>query len=189
MLGLLANAPASAEEIANTAQDNSQYEVELLVFRNGIAPTGQPDDGSASTPTAVDPQMKAATGPRIAPLKPQDLRLGNVRSKLERLPNHEIILHYGWSQELQSEHAALGVPLPADVAAPGISGVVTAFRGRFLHVALDLQVPAPEETGGYARLRQSRRVKPGVLQYFDNPHFGAIVVLRPAGVSTTTNPN
>jgi Peptidoglycan-binding protein, CsiV len=183
----LAAAGSTAQDTA-AAPEPGIYEVELLVFSNMATPPPGADNAGGTGVENASPALALDAGSGVAALRPELLRFGSLRAKLDRLPGHITLLHYGWTQELQSERAASAVALPSTAISPGLSGTVTAYRGRFLHVSLDLMLKAPEGTAAPARLTQSRRVKAGALQYFDNAQFGAIVVLRPAAVTTPTPP-
>ncbi len=180
------------ESAPSTAVTPPSHKIELIVFRYVGADGGSARMGASQSPvdTHALPQLPASGGQYTA-LPRESLRLGGVVAKLQRNRLYQPLLHYGWPQPLVKENAPRPVPLPAEAGAQGLSGSATVYRGRYLHVMLDLELrtSGQDAAGNQAvafHLRQSRRVKSGTLQYFDNPGFGAIVVVRaPAGADVS----
>ena len=178
---------ATAQEDDAVSPGPVRYEIEMIVFRNlnyGAtgAPAGQPADGSkpdnfAGAGTAAPSEAE------FAPLPGESLRLGGIVTRLQRSRIYEPLLHFGWSQVVLREAAARPVPLPADALTKELAGFVTVYRGRYLHVGLDLQLRDRVDPDGVAavtrsHISQGRRVKPGALNYFDHPGFGVILAVR-----------
>ena len=67
-----------------------------------------------------------------------------------------------------------------------MSGEVTLYKDRFLHLALDLEWELPPDmaqrpepaVSQTARIEESRLLRGDIVQYFDNPQFGAITYVR-----------
>lgn len=173
-------------------------EIEMIVFRNlnysaTGAPAGQPADGSTPD-NAANAATVTPSEAEFVPLPAGSLRLGGVVTRLQRSRIYQPLLHYGWSQVVLREAVARPVPLPTDALAQGLAGYVTVYRGRYLHVGLDLQLRDRADPEGAtavtkSRISQGRRVKSGALNYFDHPGFGVILVVRePAGADTAAPP-
>lgn len=179
---------ATADDVPATPDEPSLFEVEILVFTNSATAPRLAEQTEQTAAENAPKPPEAGLNAQVTPLRPEALRLGGVRARLDRLPGYVILLHSGWSQTLQDERSARGVALIGTPANQGLTGTVTTYRGRFVHIALDLTLPTPKGPTAAALLRQSRRVKAGALHYFDNPAFGAIVVIRPATAAASTQP-
>lgn len=166
------------------------------------------DDASASETSAdeadaAEPFWRmpadAAEGFRFRLLAPDELELVDARRRLERLDAYTPLVHGGWVQE----GLALRDARPFDLAYLGASNPVGTIRlhlSRYLHLAVDLvyrpgmRPPQPAAGSAFptspqalsdvplpARyvLRAERRIGSGVVQYFDHPMFGVLVLVRP----------
>lgn len=65
--------------------------------------------------------------------------------------------------------------------APGLVGKLAFSKGRYLHIDARLQKvsTSPNGTLGVSTLQEKRRVHSKVLQYFDHPDFGVLVLITP----------
>jgi len=145
---------------------------------------------------SLDPVAEAL---RVRPLRPEELTLGAVYSRLERTPAYEPLLHAGWVQPGLPEADAQ----PFDLATLGTlnpRGTVRVHLSRFLHVTLDLTLERPVAASDAAapvveaplgdglsevtlapryRLKATRSARSGELHYFDHPAFGVLVRVTP----------
>jgi hypothetical protein len=106
------------------------------------------------------------------------------RSSAYRPLTHEGWIQPGLEQDLsrpvslarlaQVRRARSGTPATPDDA---LSGAVTLHRSRYLHLSLDLALA--EKDGRTARLRESRRVRSGEINYFDAPGLGVLALVTP----------
>lgn len=169
LAGLLAAAPARAQEEPADAPAGVRYEVELIVFRHV--------DARATTPEAEATAGGAPAAPGVAwpALAPDGLRLAGVAARMRRGP-YQVLWHGGWVQPVENQDRAPASAVPA----AGVYGTVTLYRERFLHVLLDLGLAAGDGgTAPVATLRQGRRLKNPGAHYFDGPVLGVILQARP----------
>lgn len=182
---------------ANPGRPDLADAVALVPPPGGAPATGT--DGTVVTPLAPVPYQE---------LPAAKDRLDGVVRTLNASHRYRVLLHLAWRQPgLPSDRArAVRIDLPDGV----LDGTVRLTRNRYLHAALDLLyrpggTPAPTgpqgaaaqgpgepgESGGSAapdtgatayRMRQHRRIDPGVLNYFDHPMFGVLLEATPIDV-------
>jgi hypothetical protein len=171
LAGLAGN--ARAEDIA----PGTPFDVEVVVFRHGAEP-------ATAVPGAAGedrPLLSEAT-----PLAPTALRLGGLTSRLQRSAAYRVLLHAGWTVPARGEREARPVPLSPEATRQGLSGGITLYRTRVLHLAVDVSWRDPV-SGIPHRLVQVRRVRPGTTHYFDTPAFGVIATLRESAAEGAAN--
>jgi hypothetical protein len=94
---------------------------------------------------------------------------------------HRVLWHQAWTQRASDRAQQGATPLPilaalgGGQADAGLEGSVELSAGHYLHLGLELNVPAGE-TGTYT-LSQRRRVKINELHYFDHPRIGAVTLV------------
>ena len=201
LVGLcLAGSPGQTQE---DVEDPPRYAVEILVFQHLDQTRSTQEMPPPPNPLAgeVPPARFTAPGPALefvlldpltggagfAELAPDDMSLGDAWGRLERLDAYLPLAYLSWSQPARPRVAAQPLPVGnAGAAPPGLSGQVTLYKERFLHLALDL---AWQESPGAtqslnpvappaAYIDESRRLTSDLVQYFDNPRFGAIAYVR-----------
>lgn len=165
------------------------YQVELLVFRNlGFVP--QADGRDADTRSATPgPRVQflllnPLTGDDAPRIQPRDrLELASAWRRLERLSAYEPLLLTGWSQPVWSREAAPAHEIGGGID-PQISGDVTFYRQRYLHLQLDLLLTAyqvspdsPLDGAQPVRIRGDRRIRIGETHFFDHPQYGVLARL------------
>ncbi|MGH8189103.1 MAG: CsiV family protein [Steroidobacteraceae bacterium] len=192
LVALLALGPAAAQQATPGLQ---AYDVELVIFRTlnsnataeewnmeGAA-AGQrlaiPDEEPSPFATPAEPAPATATFPALPASK---FKLTAVTDSLRRSRNYQPLAHFGWTQPGFPRDAAKAMSINSMV--PGSSGVVgqvALWRGRYLHLTLDLvyEPRSAEETGQRFVLRQTRRMRSNENHYLDHPRFGVIAVIRP----------
>ena len=84
----------------------------------------------------------------------------------------------GSSTTMNEETRALKAQM---ATAPGLVGKLAFSKGRYLHIDARLQKVStnPNGTLGVSTLKEKRRVHSKVLQYFDHPDFGVLVLITP----------
>jgi hypothetical protein len=195
LTALLAPAALRAQDVPDSAAA-PQYEVELVVFRNldqrgntpEVARSGAVEAGETA-PIAVEgaPASSQTSSPGSATwpeLSPPSLRLAGIAARLRRPGAYQLLYHGGWVQAVERQNRAAPTPLPEAALQAGVSGALTLYRERYLHVLVDMSLGAAGVgDDGQGRIRQGRRLRGQAVQYFDHPQFGVIVAVRPVGDS------
>ncbi len=108
-------------------------------------------------------------------------------------------MHFGWTQATWPEEQTEAIPLHVFARPPeALDGSLTLYRGRFLHLVVDLQLRAPDDDAAapasrfsrfatsigdaeglaarpvYFRIQEDRILRTGELRYFDHPKFGLL---------------
>ncbi len=213
LAALLLLATVSGTTRAERGQEPApQYDIELLVFQHLV----DSDDGEVwpldltdyslytepdaarfdvqepTIPIEAETEVDAETGTQTW-LEQDALRLQREEEALNRSPDYRPVLHLAWRQPVPARSAAQPVDLPsADDTIGGnayVSGTATVSLGRYLHLALDLQLhPGLAELDAAGldefelpqfRLTESRRMRGKELHYFDHPRFGVLAVITP----------
>lgn len=194
----LVDVPAAlrAQELPELATA-PQYEVEIIVLRNldqhantpevaksVAADAGQTDSVASDAFTSVTPGTTAG-GAGWPELASASLRLTGIAERLRRPGAYQLLYHGGWTQPVERQNRAAPTPLPTAALRAGVSGALTLYRERYLHVLVDISL----EAAGLAddeqnRIRQGRRLRGQAAQYFDHPQFGVILAVRPLGNDT-----
>jgi hypothetical protein len=146
--------------------------------------------------------------PDFLPLDEGSFALNGAYNRMVRLDAYEPLIHLGWIQPVRNTEEAIPYRIVNQSGAPvSITGTVTLYKERYLHLELDLalepttdervvmpaaDVPpervfglssAPadepiEQTSAIHRLQQSRRVRVSNTHYFDHPLFGVIATVN-----------
>ena len=134
--------------------------------------------------------------------------LNGVYNRIIRLDAYQPLVHLGWIQAAKSTAEAKPFHIESEPDAPlEVSGTITLYKERYLHLALDLSLetapsdeisePAaeipPERVFGLNfsapqddrsvtvnethKLQQSRRIRVSNTHYFDHPLFGVIATV------------
>ena len=132
-----------------------------------------------------------AESPDFVPIDRRSLELSNVYGRLERLGAYEPVTHVGWVQPANAAAEAIAFRLGQNPdGADAVSGTITLYKERYLHLELDLSldeldtdpafytrdvVAQMRDTGRMIyKLQESRRIRRTNLHYFDHPLFGVI---------------
>lgn len=178
---------------AQAAFAERSYQVEVVVFAQppGTSvelPPQRRAPLAADASDAVDPADPADEDPVAesgAPLTqlpsgfapPRDpLVLRNVAARLNT-GGYRLLWHQAWIQPPLDGAAGLNLlaTLGKGPVTPGLSGAISLSVNRFLHLGVELELGSA--AGLEAELRQRRRVRPGVDQYFDHPRIGVIAIV------------
>jgi hypothetical protein len=204
--------PVSLAQYEAEQPESDRYEVEIIVFRHldrerntpEIPPLPfPPDDDDNLSGVSRAPNQQLAKEPLvnfyIMDLHPQspdfqaisgtDTGLDSVYRRLERLDAYQPLLQLGWTQRVTGESQAEQFEIPPSVTdQTSVSGTVTLYRERYVHLRLDLQLAesgfgetAVSLDGAVllpAHIQQSRRIRGANTHYFDHPQFGVIAKVR-----------
>jgi hypothetical protein len=128
-------------------------------------------------------------------LAEEDYALGDVMEEMERLDVYQPLMHFGWTQPTWPEEDTEALELQSFAMPPeGLSGDLTLYLSRYLHLVVDLQLDEAESTtpdyvfGDYDlrnydepdsypvryRISENRIIRNGELRYFDHPKFGVL---------------
>jgi len=141
------------------------------------------------------------TYPDFVPMRNEMRTLSQIYARLDTIDAYEPITHVGWVQPARDTDNAkpYRFTLPATEPATGatrsdtgITGTITLYKGRFLHLEVDLTLEAeklPEETWSFLgagtkdapdtyKLTESRRIQGTAAHYFDHPQFGVIARIK-----------
>ena len=131
----------------------------------------------------------------------------NIMDRLERLDAYRPLLHFGWTQSTYPEEETESRPLSFFVTPPaGLEGDLKLYLSRYLHLALNLQMDAPDANPGgnpdndfgyydtqvksypvRYRIVEDRIFRSGDLRYFDHPKFGVLVKITRADDAADDN--
>ena len=155
---------------AAAGETPSQYDVEIIVFRNraGQADGEQWPAADATMPDAYRPPARDAA---VTDLAAAPRRLQRIADALNRSGAYRVLEHRAWRQTAHDRSRA--VPLPVNAAGGQLDGTVTLVRERFLHLDVDLMLQSTYS------LQEKRRMRSGELHYFDHPVFGVIAEVNP----------
>lgn len=110
-----------------------------------------PDEDAADD---QDPESKRI---ELQLLDSENHTMGDIYRKLEQLDAYQPIMHAAWTQTTPPKEAAPAVQLRAlGEPPPGLDGSVTLYRGRYLHLVVDLALDASE--AGSARAATDRLI-------------------------------
>ena len=203
---------APAQETGRTYQiemvifEQSGNAAELLVFPeadidglpadpDGNGPAIRVPGAAEPAPTPVEDAEPAVAGGFGGPIDS-----ARMNAYLRRLNSggYRVRWHQAWTQRASDRTQRMATPLPVLAALgggqadPGLEGSVELSAGTYLHLGLELEVPAGE-TGTYT-LSQRRRVKINELHHFDHPRIGVITLVTvpesqpPPGASAGPSP-
>jgi hypothetical protein len=138
------------------------------------------------------------------------MELNSVFRRLDNLDAYQPLVHLGWIQTTKS--AANAVPYQIHIRDQGrddVTGSITLYRERYLHLELDLALdPAVDEYGTESdfysgditgdthasgrkqhKLTESRRIQASSSHYFDHPLFGVIARIQRIVIEPPTAEN
>ncbi len=157
--------------------------------------------------------------PQFVRLPESRFQLDKEYDRLELLDAYQPLIHLAWNQAAYGKSEALAFDIPESTAeSSGVSGAVTVYKDRFLHLGLNLEMveATPENTnmdftdgwqapislldepfrtdepsrqGTTFSLQESRRIRGDLLQYFDHPKFGVIVKIGLADTQRFDSPD
>lgn len=159
---------------ATTAEEPPQYQVEVVIFEHADPAIA----GETFVAEFVDTELqgKRRIG-RFGRLAAEDYQLGDVVARLSRASSFKPVIHTGWVHPgVEGDDARAKAVSGRTTSGASISGSVTLFRDRRLHLELDLEISGAQAP---FKLEQRRRIRSRTLQYFDHPRFGVIALVTP----------
>jgi hypothetical protein len=188
--------------VAHAQEPGRTYQMEVVVFEQSgataevlffpeaeLEPDALIEEEDSLPESSPEPPMAAEAPPteEQGPVLPENFGGPIDEPQMEALigrlnaGGYRVLWHQAWTQPAGERTQGQAVPLPVlaalggGEAAPELSGSVELAAGRYLHLRLDLSIPADGE--GTYTLSQSRRVKVDDLHYFDHPRLGAITLV------------
>jgi len=156
--------------------------------------------------------------PDFYPFDKTAFSLNRVYNRIDRLDAYQPLMHLGWIQPVKSTGEARPFLISNPSAEPvGVTGTVTLYKERYLHLALNLALesppavnasspgtePPPDRVFGLGtftepevdsaatsethKLLQSRRIRLSTTHYFDHPLFGVIATVNE--IETVVDPD
>jgi hypothetical protein len=140
---------------------------------------------------------QAADEFRFELIDSDQLKLTSERETLERLSAYTPIFHGGWVQEGYPQDRAKPFDINIIDSTTPLTGTVTLYRSRFLHVQVALAYPSeaarqtdqplnPVESlysvavpAPRYEINEARRLRSGELHYLDHPAFGVLILITP----------
>lgn len=151
----------STEDLMQTSPDLPPAEVYP-------APLELPDSGS------VTPEPPAG----MLALTRAQFAMNGIWTSMRRSAGYRPLAHFAWAMPAEWTGEPIPLRLSTLAASPlPFSGMASLQEERFVHLALDLRMPAVEEDGGEYRIRERRRLLLGEVHYFDHPRFGVVARL------------
>ena len=127
------------------AEDELPGEADRNVFGD-IPEDAPPDFPDAGDPSRTDAPSEAVTERErieLHLLDPDAYTMDDIYRKLERLDAYQPIMRTAWTQTTPPKEASPAVHLRAlGSPPPGLDGSVTLYRGRYLHLVVDLALDA-----------------------------------------------
>lgn len=183
VLLLAANLPSFAAAQATTADKESTYEVEVLVFENQLPDLQGGELLTRDTAKPVRPISDTAQPPENIP--GESYMQPALATLLQKDGHYRVLAHARWLQSLDAKAIAKPVRIASrNPANPGeLDGTIRFFMSRFLHLSVNLQFRDPASADPTAptvyRISEQRRIKTLELNYFDHPRFGVLARVVP----------
>lgn len=173
------------------AQDNDfRIALEMIVFLQ-LDPEESTEEIVQASPELPPPRVYPAplALPDSSPATPEppagmlaltraQFALDGIWVSMRRSAGYRPLGHFAWAMPADWTGEPIPLRLSTLAAEPlPFSGLVSLEEERFVHLALDMRMPAVEEGGGEYRIRERRRLLLGEIHYFDHPRFGVIARL------------
>tara|TARA_R110002096_G_scaffold163266_2_gene330684 strand:- start:6400 stop:7179 length:780 start_codon:yes stop_codon:yes gene_type:complete len=173
-------------------EEESQMIDEFGVVRDDTLqsiPETTPEPVTETLPVSETDEPDVQRPLEIESLDAADFELMNVIEHLDRLDAYEPLVHFGWTQVTYADQPTEARPLSYFVTPPdGLAGDINLYLSRYLHLALNLQLDAPQRepelsagASSFApsypvryRINEDRIFRNGELRYFDHPKFGVL---------------
>ena len=171
-------------------EDDFRIALEMIVFLH-LEPEDSTEDILETPPVLPPPEIYPAPVelPDSGPATPQppagilaltraQFALDGIWASMRRSAGYRPLTHFAWAMPAGWSGQAVPVRLSTLAASPlSFSGLASLEEERFVHLTLDLRMPAVEEGNGAYRIRERRRLLLGEVHYFDHPRFGAVARL------------
>ena len=171
--GLLGTLPARAA----SAEKESTYEVEIVVFENRL-PELIGDEMLARDTESRVKKLEDAVTPEAAVSK--SYLHPTISSLLEQDGHFRVLAHQHWQQTIDAKTVAKPVRVMAANPAE-LEGTIRFFMSRHLHLDVNLLFrDAAAGSGNIVyRLSEQRKLKSQETHYFDHPRLGVLVRVMP----------
>ena len=117
---------------------------------------------AGETEVLVDEQDSESQRIELHLLDPESHTMGDIYRKLAQLDAYRPIMHAAWTQTTPAKDAAPAVHLRAlGEPPPGLDGSITLYRGRYLHLVIDLALDANEQDKSQAMTATDRLISYG----------------------------
>lgn len=117
---------------------------------------------TGETEVLVDEQDSESKRIELHLLDPESHTMGDIYRKLAQLDAYQPIMHAAWTQTTPPKDAAPAVHLRAlGEPPPGLDGSITLYRGRYLHLVVDLALDANEQDKRKAMTATDRLISYG----------------------------
>jgi hypothetical protein len=168
--------------VAQAISDGS-YQIEIVCFEN----IGSKEQESANYVGSIDSKRAIrlnADSEIVATVLSADRALNQDVKLIQQSPNHKFIFANGWKQDLREQMRSTPIYLIGGKDLNNkweIEGVISVKPIKNLfHVNLDLIFRKKDGSSlKEFRLTQTARLKSKESYYFDNPVFGALVIVSP----------
>lgn len=181
------------------------YVAEIIIFEP-ISTQGWLDEYWPLLPAKLDVHDKdtilgSSTSNRHL-LGEGQLSLKETVRRLTSTGEYRVLAHTAWSQPTEERGSAKNTQLPEGMSATGLplQAKIKLYKQKFEHVDIEVQLERQIPKTLLAefaqkrklslfdvgeswrfRLQESRKIKPGELQYFDHPMFGVLLMVREGG--------
>ena len=171
--GLLSTLPAHAA----SAEKESTYEVEIVVFENRL-PELIGDEMLARDAESRVKKLEDAVTPAAAVSEPT--LHPTLSGLLEQDGHYRVLAHQHWQQTIDAKTVAKPVRVTAANPAE-LEGTIRFFMSRHLHLDVNLLFrDAAAGSGNIVyRLSEQRKLKSQETHYFDHPRLGVLVRVMP----------
>ena len=177
-------------ESVQAQDDDFRVALEMIVFLQ-LEPEESTEVLTQTVPDLPPPEVypaplelpySGAATPRppagLLALTRAQFALDGIWVSMRRSAGYRPLAHFAWAMPAQWSGEPVPLRLSTLAALPlPFSGLVSLEEERFVHLAIDVRMPATEETGGEYRIRERRRLLLGEVHYFDHPRFGVIARL------------
>lgn len=184
----------------------ANYVIEMLIFEP-TSTQGWLDEYWPLLPTKLDTQEKenilgnSTSSHRL--IGDGQNALKESEKRLISTGEYRILSRSTWSQPAEERSNAYTTVLPEGISSTGLplQAKVKLYKQKFEHLDLEVQLERQIPKGiipDFAqkhklsltdvgntwrfRLQESRKIKPGEIQYFDHPMFGVLLMVRDLGV-------
>jgi hypothetical protein len=129
--------PDAEEELPAEVNQNVSGDVPQEI------PSDLPDAGSQGRTGTLSEQVPERERIELHLLEPDAYTMDDIYRTLERLDAYQPIMRAGWTQTTPPKEVSPAVHLRALASPPpGLDGSVTLYRGRYLHLVVDLALDA-----------------------------------------------
>jgi hypothetical protein len=154
------------DDLAEETLEIRRYTVEMIIFRYAqdvstgseifdLEKRAEPDLTLDEEPVLIDGEALEEIEPvsriyrdiEFTLLSRDELTMGEIMSRLQRLDVYKPLMHFGWTQATWPDESTLPIELSRLGRPPSeLSGTLRLYLSRFLHLVVDLELDAPDES-------------------------------------------